>query len=653
MQATASQRIVVRGRVLMPDGRSAAGTELYWSTFDTPEPCAVADDDGQFRVSVAAGELSAASMPLYLLAHKAGFGIDWFSPERGENLSDITLRLVEDRTIRGRVIDTEGRPVAGARIAVHGVLASNGGGLDAFLTAWKHDWRDAFVKLDHALYAPLGSLLGGVTDADGHVELRGVGAERVAEVDVEAAGRVVVQLLVATRDGFDPTPYNTQAVNSYPLPFRRASLIPQLAGPRFEHVAETEWVIRGTVFTAPDRHPVVGARVEAGGGSWGANASTVTDDTGRYELHGLPRNEPTLLCVRPSATTGLLSRSMEVSAAPGQLAVDLDVELKPGIVVEGRVYDRVSGQGVRGAVAFVPLPGNRYAGQPGYDGFQYSRLRQQAGTEGEFRLLVIPGPGVLTAQVYGGGPRIGGSVVTTYRLAKLSEEDRQRICPTFDGGLQLFAAVDGSLENLENAAKVIDLPIGSGPVRCDLTVDPGKAVRLSLEDDAGRPLNDALVAGVSESCPTYRVIESSLAVCGLGTDRPRRVCVLHPERHLAASLTLTGEEQGPVKVRLGAAASVTGRALDASGEPLAGAKVLINYSRPNANEIDRCLSLECPRLKTDDQGRFEAADIVPGERFSLDFRQGPAYFRVGLEDEYQLEPGQKLELGDRTVKQLR
>lgn len=439
MKATGPGEMVVRGRVLLPDGRPAAGAELYWSKLANPESHsteqvnhtkrAVTDDDGQFRISVAGGELSAAPMPLYLIAHKAGFGIDWFSPERGENLSDITLRLVEDRAIRGRVIDTEGRPVVGARVAVNGVLASSGGSLDAFLTAWKHDWRDAFMKLDHAVHARLGSILGGVTDADGQIELRGVGVERVAETGVEAAGRVLVELLVATRDGFDPAPYNTQALNGIPVPLRRSTFIPRLTGLQFELVGETEWVLRGKVFTGADRQPVVGARVESGGGSWGTNVSTVTDETGRYELHGLPRNEPALLCVSPSTATGLLSRSMEVSPAPGELAVDLDIELRPGIVVEGRVYDQASGKGVRGGVSFVPLPGNKYVDQPGYDGFQHSRLGQQAGAEGEFRLLVIPGPGVLTAQVYGGGPRIGGSVVTTYRLAKLSEEDRQRICP--------------------------------------------------------------------------------------------------------------------------------------------------------------------------------------------------------------------------------
>lgn len=191
-------------------------------------------------------------------------------------------------------------------------------------------------------------------------------------------------------------------------------------------------------------------------------------------------------------------------------------------------------------------------------------------------------------------------------------------------------------------------------MRCDLAVDPGKTAALSLEDDAGRPLIDAFVAGVSESWPTtYRIAESRLTVCGLGADRPRQICVLHPERRLAASLTLAGEEQEPVTVRLGAAASLVGRALDTSGEPIGGAKVLINYSRANANEIDRFLSLDQPRLKTDDLGRFEVINVVPGERFSLDFKQGNAYFRAGPEDEYQLQPGQNLELGDVTLQQLR
>lgn len=45
---------------------------------------------------------------------------------------------------------------------------------------------------------------------------------------------------------------------------------------------------------------------------------------------------------------------------------------------------------------------------------------------------------------------------------------------------------------------------------------------------------------------------------------------------------------------------------------------------------------------------------MPGERFALEFRQEKADFRANLTDEQrQLKIGQKLELGDMKLKQIR
>lgn len=47
-------------------------------------------------------------------------------------------------------------------------------------------------------------------------------------------------------------------------------------------------------------------------------------------------------------------------------------------------------------------------------------------------------------------------------------------------------------------------------------------------------------------------------------------------------------------------------------------------------------------------------NILPGERFALDFRQDKSYFRANLTDEQrQLKAGEKLELGEMNLKQLR
>jgi hypothetical protein len=264
------------------------------------------------------------------------------------------------------------------------------------------------------------------------------------------------------------------------------------------------------------------------------------------------------------------------------------------------------------------------------------------------------------AGVRSDGPRVGNSKLNRYRQATFSEEDRQRVLPKEDDDRH-FTHADGSVEflTLVNTAKVIDGPEGGPQVTCDLSVDSGKTVDISIEDEERQPVPNAFVAGLADMWPaTFRIAEATCTIYALGADRPRKVCILHPERGLAASLTLTGDEQGSVTVRLAPAASIAGRALDPSGEPIADAIVMINYVRRNAREIDRFVSLEHPAVKTDEEGRFQVTNIVPGERFVLDFRQGTsgsamAYFRANLTDEQrQLKAGQRLELGDAKMKQL-
>ncbi|HQU42303.1 MAG TPA: hypothetical protein PK867_05800 [Pirellulales bacterium] len=663
--ADAANDVALRGRVLLPDGKAAAGADLFWPHAGSPPPKTakeikyqkrgVSDAEGRFEIALSKNDMPASGLAPFLVAHKAGFGIDWYKVEKGEVPAETTLQLVEDRPIRGRLIDTEGRPIAGARLAVKSTLASREGSLDTFLTALERSWHDAWQKLDHPVHSPLDAIISAESDRDGRFELSGVGVERLASLEIVAAGHAADQFYVVNRQDFDADKYN-DIITEFETPYARQNeLHPRLAGPNLAYIAEGELVVRGKVFTGPDQTPLSGAVVYSYGRGQGQILSTTTDEQGRYELHGLPRNRQYPLSVPPPTGGGLLPRTVYPAAAAGQTAIDLDLELKQGIVVEGRVVDQATGRGLKGGVRFTPLPGNDFVKQPGFDGPLHSGVPENTDDEGRFRLIIIPGPGVLLGHAYREA-RVGGHKINPYRQATFSEEDRNRVLPTGVDDRH-FTAADNSVEFLgdKNAAKVLDLPPDAGTFHCDLPVDRGKTVELSLEDGEGQPVRDAFISGLADCWRfTFRIADPTCTIYALGADRPRRTCILHPERGLAASLTLTGDEEGPVKVRLGAAATITGRALETSGEPIADAFVTINYARLSAREIDRFIGLEHPAVKTDDQGRFEIGNILPGERFALDFRLEKAYFRANLTDEQrQLKAGQKLEPGDMKVKQLR
>ncbi|HET6882695.1 MAG TPA: hypothetical protein VFI31_21180, partial [Pirellulales bacterium] len=663
------ERITLRGRVLLPNGKPAAGAEIYWMQSKSTGPQspgelwwekrATTDAEGRFQWTLEKtdAKIGPSNRPP-LVAYKSGFGLDGITIGRDEASAEINLRLVKEQTIRGRITDTEGRPVA-AKIVVANIQATKEGPLDRLLERWKRTPQELRGTPEGIvyLYQRFGPLTA-ETDAEGRFSIAGVGAERVATLNVTAPGYMSDGLRIVTREGFDAAEYNKALTASTNPAMRNPGWPPRFAGPVFDHVMEAELVIRGFVFTGPDRKPVAGARVGAASGTLGQNLTNIpmTDAAGRFELGGVRRSQTVPLSVAPPGD--LLTRLLRLDVAPGQTSLDVEVELKEGIVVEGRIFDQATGLGVHGNVSYVPLGENRFVDQPGYDGAKNMRGFFMTDADGRFRRLVPPGPGVLMAQVQPGRPQVDGNKPIRYRQASFNDEDSQRVPTTVRDDNRFFTISENQIIFLSGfgAAKVIDPAPGSGPLTCDLPLDPGKAVKLAIEDEQGQPVTDAWVAGVTDLWPiTFKIAESSCTIFGLGADRSRRVCILHPERHLAAALTLTGDELGPVTVVLGAPASIVGRALDPDGEPLAEAEVQINYNRRSASELQRFVNQESAPLKTGADGRYRVENVLPGERLALGFKQGDAYFYIdGLTTEQrQLEAGQKLELGDVKVKQAR
>src|SRR5207249_3726566 len=150
---------------------------------------------------------------------------------------EVTLRLGKEQMIRGRVLSTEGKPVAGASVKLTGGFAGKGGSLDGFLTAWKSEWQLAFQRADRWFHLPQGGPLRATTDKDGRFQLSGLGAERVSLLEVSGPGIARGKLHVIGRRGFDPKPYNEAALGRVPAEFRAHERTPLLYGPSFDYIA--------------------------------------------------------------------------------------------------------------------------------------------------------------------------------------------------------------------------------------------------------------------------------------------------------------------------------------------------------------------------------------------------------------------------------
>jgi RNA polymerase sigma factor (sigma-70 family) len=627
-----SASVTLRGQVLNPDGKPVAGARLYF-----PRPVkerrpgeadvelvqrGITDGKGRFHLQLPGKEIQDGRRGNPLIAAADGFGVAWVELPARDAPGELTLRLVKDVPIRGRLVSTEGKPVAGVTVRVAGLLAFQR--LDDFLRVFQREsrhWDEGTGT--RRLQVPLTSVLNvKPTDKDGRFEIRGIGVERVVGLQVTSAAVAEGPMMVVTREGFDARAFEKNRLGG------RGERVP-LFGPSFEHVverAEAGRAIEGTVRESGSGKAVAGATVAA------ATASVVTDAHGHYRLAARHKAPEYFLYVSAPEKGSLIGRRLRVQAPPaaGQEPIRADVELIRGVVITGRIHDKATGKGKAGcSILYVALPENKTARME--DLF----LHTTSGDDGRFRLVTIAGPGMLLASAPGSF-KIDGVPIDCYKPAELSAADRRRVKK---------APVD---LDLFKACKVVDVPDRGGTLKCDLALDPGKTLAVHLQDPDGKPLAGTLASGITFW--TKRAIPLQTDRCRVYTldpDKPRSVAFVHLESKLAAVVTLSGKEKEPVTVRLKPAGSITGRALDGDGQPHAGAEIYLVY----ATELGRPFTESqgrSPMPRTDKEGRFRIEAVVPGIAVrTLGFLEGRQMLvpqaRLQIKP---LESGQTLDVGD-------
>jgi RNA polymerase sigma factor (sigma-70 family) len=257
VQAEAKDRVKLRGRVLDPGGKPVAGAKLYLggpTKIKAPAyPVrATSGPDGRFSFSLpkAALETSREGDPSYqVLAVAEGYGCGWATIHSSAE-QELTLRLVEDAPIKGRILDADGKPIAGAKLTVTGVAAKGNEG-PAGARGWEGSlpWQPAVLT----------------TGADGKFRLAGVGRDRAVHLRLE--GR---RIATARFDA---------------------------QGAAFEYQAALSRPIHGMVRDKATRKPLAGVSVT----NFGGLCEAVTDKEGRYELLGVAKAAHYRLMLEPAA----------------------------------------------------------------------------------------------------------------------------------------------------------------------------------------------------------------------------------------------------------------------------------------------------------------------------------------------------------------
>jgi RNA polymerase sigma factor (sigma-70 family) len=395
----APKEATVTGRVLDPEGKPLPGAKLYLSRNGVPQELGTSGADGKFRVKVPDNRF------VYLTVRAEGVGLDFtFIPQ--DRLGEpVDLQTVKDHAVRGRIVDTQGKPIAGATVAVSRLIVYDDS-LDVFLSEFKAGGYTGGIK---SLWREVGVLPTATTDKDGRFVIEGAGAERLLTLRVVGTGLAETELWVVNRKGFDPKPYNEAKPDRRPgMPGYvppRAGLRPD--GPRVLHapevsvIAEPEKRIRGTVTDVDTGKPRVGVRVglTRNEPDFVLPLSAVTDADGTYEIRGARKSARYTVSVDGDPDTRHVAARVRADDTAGYEPLTADIKVKKGVIVTGKVIDTGTKKPVRGYASIAVLADNKFVKDYPEFGFTPGNFAP-TNEEGTFRVVTIPGPVLLMGGSY-------------------------------------------------------------------------------------------------------------------------------------------------------------------------------------------------------------------------------------------------------------
>jgi RNA polymerase sigma factor (sigma-70 family) len=616
--ADPEKEIVMKGRVLDPGGKPLPGAKLLVAgKEEMPTEVGVSGKDGRFAVSFPRG-----GRPV-LLAQADGFGMDFVVVKQFDG-KDVEFHLVKDRPLRGRLLDTQGKPVADVTVGLSALLAPE----DESRPGAKRRTSAADGEV-RTLVPWTGLLARTSTDAEGRFTLHGVGAGRGVGLRFRGGGIADFHYGVQNSDDFDPRP-GEAAVRASKTTFERGvAMLQQVYAPDRDIVVELEKPIRGVVTAADTGKGRPGAVVnlirvyvddQFDGFLQSPRLTATTDAAGRYEIHGAPKGVRYMLRVDGDAEAGYLADVIEVAGTAGFVPVTADFRVAKGVIVRGKVLDTSTGKGLPGSVVVEVLSDNAFVHR--YPRFEQGDLVFTA-DDGSFRTVTIPGRVILVGGPDGQRLPDGPAAWNRYKH-RLSDPKYPQYFgagnpdPGFLGhpGRYLFQNI---------WCTVLDIAPGAAVVEQDVRLEPAAVLPVLLRDPEGKPLTGVVAIGVGRPLYSHKSVTCRTDTCDvydLEPGKPRRLLLFDPSRKIAAAETLKGDEKAPLTVTLRPAGTVKGRLVNPDGKPLTGVTVTLNYQDPKVRELlDNVVQFRQAVSGAD--GSFSIETAIPGLAFDLAFQGQP------------------------------
>jgi protocatechuate 3,4-dioxygenase beta subunit len=639
-QGKANGTLVVNGRVLDPEGNPVRRAKLflYYLSAQPAKARTITATDGGFQFTVPSAELSHLWDERWrrpaVVAVAPGYGpaIAWSDKPAG--LRDLTLRLVKDDVpIKGRILSLEGKPIAGVTVRVTSLRIPTSGSLTAWLDALKADKSDGIaLEVKHMTALPthdLGDLYPPVTSgADGRFQIKGVGRERVAELRIERPTIETSQVRVRTRAG---ATLLAQEERNYPDGAKLTYY-----GAVFDHAAAPSQPVEGTVRDKDTRKPLAGVTVQSvrlpGNSAFGGGfVKTVTDKNGRYRLTGLPARAGNEVVTLPAEGQPYLSSAKKVGGRVALAPVTVDLELKRGVVVKGRVTDQATGKPVRAQIEYFYFADNPNRKDfPRLSNYLFFPCRH----DGSFQGVVLPGRGLIA--------------VRAWRDDYLCGLGADRI--KGQGAQGMFATYPHYCHAANYHTLVEINPVKGAPaITCNVAVDPGRTLTGTVRGPDGKPLAGTEANGLKGDGRGEHLQTAAFTVAHIRPGHSRAVTFLHKAKRLAGYVVLSGDEKGPLTVKLQPWGSVKGRLVDAGGQPRTGVRLTFMAGAGADREL---VSGTVSRLVQPDQnGKFLLEGLVPGMKYKLAVVERRFQITGWVLDNFTIKPGETHNLGDFQAKE--
>jgi RNA polymerase sigma factor (sigma-70 family) len=643
----------ITGKVLGADGKPAVAQLILLRSDGSPLPLGKTQADGRFRVTVPFG-----TADVYLIARMDGQGADYALVSR--HTADVTLTLTKDNPVRGRVIDTQGKPVAGAVVFPRYVYDFGERKADLFLDYWKtkHPGAGAMQGQNNLQVGVRtkfdlpgrGSVLASRTDKDGGFEITGLGAERIIALRCRAAGQADAEVLVVNRAKFDPAMVNKAAANNRERllrgMYRNPAMETQLHGPDVTIVVEREKVIRGIVKDRDTGAPRPGVEVTFGRVSamelLPLSHTATTDKDGKFEIRGSRKHSAYIPEVAADPETGYLPAQVEVKDTAGYEPISVEIACARGIVVTGKMTNKETGKPLAGLIRTEPMQENPFLKK--YPAMNRARAGSQMSItrdDGSFRFVALPGPVLIMA-----GLRVAQHEIM-YKPPQADPKYPQYFHRKW--GQLGYHTTNGGLANIRGCwCKVLDLKGTENGYTLNIELEPAARKTVRVVGPDGKPVSGCDASGISAR-PIYPIHQDldTVSVYELAPKEQRFIVVGHQTRRLVGAAVVEEGDRDPV-VKLGPGGAVTGRVVDRDGKPIAGMIVTLRFDHPTVADVFDLLNMR-KQVLTGADGTFRIDTVIPGHGFRLVLSKGPKNYgpRPDLAPQHKVEKhNDTLKLGD-------